>query len=89
MGKLSAKEQHDRQRHYDRLHHLSRLAWLSQPAPSYSCGTPVSGCDVLKLSNGSKDCLALIEQHGMSTNSVGLDDVAYLAELDAFATTLH
>ncbi|WP_085703896.1 hypothetical protein [Pseudomonas sp. B15(2017)] len=73
---------HERQRHYDRLHHEKRLEGLAsgefQGLGKHSC---------LTLENGSRECLRLILDHGMSTNSVDLNNVGYMAELDEFAAT--
>lgn len=85
---LSAKALHERQRHYDRLHHLMRLEWLRKPIPTYSDGRTVPKHEVLTLKQGSEECIRRITEHGLSTNSVSLDDADYLAELDAFAATL-
>ncbi|HHK0379456.1 TPA: hypothetical protein ACQQJB_003630 [Pseudomonas aeruginosa] len=70
-----------RQRHYDRLHHQKRLQNLDG-----EWGASMPKHDALTLRNGSEAALQQINEHGMSCNSVDLNDSAYLAELDAFAT---
>lgn len=60
---------HEAQRHLDRCHHEERLAWLSQDAPTWADGSPVSASDKLQMSTASRECLRLINDHGMSTNS--------------------
>lgn len=69
-----------RQRHYDRLHHLKRLQDLEG-----EWGASMPKHDALSLRNGSEAALKQINEHRMSCNSVDLSDSAYLAELDAFA----
>lgn len=85
MSTASAKALQDRQRHYDELHHLMRIEWLQGGKPRNAEGTSMPKHEALKLLNGSKECLCLIQQHGMSTNSVDLGDAEYLSKLDAFA----
>jgi hypothetical protein len=73
---------HERQRYYDRLHHEKRLE-------GFEIGEfeGLGKHDRLTLENGSRECLRLIIDHGMSTNSVDLNDLGYMAELDKFAIT--
>ncbi|MBU9643739.1 hypothetical protein KTF36_17965 [Burkholderia gladioli] len=85
MSKESAKALHERQRHYDELHHLMRMEWLSDERPRYADGVPMPKHEAKTLRNLSTECLRLIQQHGMRTNSVDLDDTEYIRELDAFA----
>lgn len=73
---------HQQQRHYDRLHHEKRLADLASGQFNQ-----LGKHERLVLETGSRECLRLICEHGMSTNSVGLSNSKYLAELDAFART--
>lgn len=73
---------HERQRHYDRLHHEKRLADLDSGTAKH-----FSNHERLFLRNGSIECLRLIRDHGMSTNSVDLNDAEYMAELESFAET--
>ena len=40
-----AKEAADAQRAADVAHHKARVAWLSQDAPKWACGTPVLPSD--------------------------------------------
>ncbi|EMM5100302.1 hypothetical protein ACK249_003648 [Pseudomonas aeruginosa] len=71
---------HQRQRHYDRLHHEKRLQDLVG-----AWGASMPKHEALALRNGSEAALKQINEHGMSCNSVDLNDAASLAELDAFA----
>jgi len=80
----SAKALSDRGRHYDRLHHRKRLAWLSGPSPLWADGTPLTGHEQIYLTEGSRSAINMIELHGMSDNSVDITDHVYLAELDAY-----
>lgn len=82
----SAQALQARQRHYDRLHHLARLAWMDDPTATWGDGSPVTPVERRFLTEGSQFCLTYITQHGMSTNSVDLHDADYLAELDQFAS---
>lgn len=79
----AAKALHDRQRHYDRLHHRDRLKWLSEPSPKWGDGTPVAKHEQVQMTQASHEQLGLIEQHGMSDNSVDLSNGDYLVYLDA------
>lgn len=72
------------QRHYDRLHHEKRLADLASGQFNH-----FGRHERLMLETGSKECLRLIREHGMSTNSVDIHDAEYLADLDAFETAIH
>lgn len=76
----SAKALNERQRHYDRLHHIKRLADLSGHQVQ---GLPAHMREI--LTDLSKVCLKQIDEHGMSTSSVDLSDVEYLQELDSIA----
>lgn len=68
-----------RQRHYTRLHHQMRLAWVGGHAPVWADGVPLSPGDVKQIQRSS------IAQLRQPTGChVDLDDTAYLAELDAF-----
>lgn len=71
--RAAAKAMHERQRHYDQLHHLKRLRDLDG----------VTGWLAITLRHGSNECLRLTEQ-GLSTNSVDLSDAEYLTNLDQF-----
>lgn len=73
---------HQQQRHYDRLHHEKRLADLASGQFIH-----FGKHERLVLETGSRECLRLICEHGMTTNSVDLTSPGYLAELDAFAQT--
>lgn len=75
---------HQQQRHYDRLHHEKRLADLA--AGQF---THFGKHERLVLETGSKECLRLIIEHGMSTNSVDVRDAEYLADLDSFETAIR
>jgi hypothetical protein len=83
----AAKALHDRQRHYDHLHHISRLLWLEQVPCLYAGRERVPEHHRLTLIRGSKECLRRINEHGSSTNSVSLYDADYLAALDEFEKT--
>lgn len=72
----------ERQRFYDGLHHEKRLADLDGGNCEH-----FGNHERLTLKNGSVECLRLIRDHGMSTNSVDLNDVEYMAELDEYALT--
>lgn len=76
----ATKTLHERQRHYDKLHHEKRLQDLDG-----EWGASMSKHEVLRLRNGSEQALQLINAHGMSCNSVDLSDTDYLADLDRFA----
>ncbi|MBN4165057.1 hypothetical protein [Pseudomonas fulva] len=69
------------QRHYDQLHHEKRLADLASGQFNH-----FGRHERLMLETGSRECLRLIREHGMSTNSVDVRDAGYLAYLDAFET---
>jgi hypothetical protein len=84
-GEPAAKALNLLQRHYDRIHHISRIEWLSAESPSYDDGSPVPEHLALSLLTSSKECIGIIDAHGMSTKSVDLQDADYIAELDAFA----
>ena len=71
---------HQQQRHYDRLHHEKRLADLALGQFKL-----LGRHECLELEAGSRECLRLICEHAMSTNSVDLQDCSYMAELDAFS----
>lgn len=73
---------YERQRYYDGLHHEKRLADLDGGKAEH-----FSSHERLFLKSGSIECLRLIRDHGMSTNSVDLNDAEYMAELDSFAET--
>lgn len=73
---------YERQCRYDRLHHEKRLADLDGGKADH-----FSSHEQLFLRDGSIECLRLIRDHGMSTNSVDLNDAEYMAELDSFAET--
>lgn len=73
---------YEKQRHYDGLHHEKRLADLDGGKAKH-----FSSHERLFLRNGSIECLRLIRDHGMSTNSIDLNDAEYMAELDSFAET--
>ena len=75
-----SKSLHDRQRHYDMLHHKKRILWLSEIPCLWGDGTAVPEYLRLNLLNSS---LRIVEQ-GISTNSVDLNDSNYLFELDEF-----
>lgn len=85
MSTASANALQERQRHYDELHHLMRVEWLRGEGPTYTDGVLIPKHEAKTFLNGSKECLRLIQQHGMSTNSVDLGDAEYLSNLDAFA----
>lgn len=70
-----------RQCHYDRLHHEKRLQGLAG-----EWGASMPRHEALTLRNGSERALKQINEHGMSCNSVDLNNSAYLAELDALAS---
>ncbi|QJQ21425.1 hypothetical protein HG549_16330 [Pseudomonas sp. SK] len=72
------------QRHYDRLHHEKRLADLASGQFNH-----FGRHERLMLETGSKECLRLIREQGMSTNSVDVRDTEHLAVLDAFETTTN
>ncbi len=70
---------HERQRHYDRVHHQQRvLAIDSGTMPDH-----FSASDKLQMRIASVEYLRLINEHGMTANAVDLNDATYLAELDA------
>jgi hypothetical protein len=66
---MSANNIAERQRQADKLHHEERIAWLSDERPKYADGSPVPEHEILMLLSGSKECLRLINDHGMYTNS--------------------
>ena len=67
-----AQQQHEQQRLTDKKHHEGRVAWLTGKAPIYSCGTPVSKSEKEQMLNASRECLRLINNHGMSVNSASV-----------------
>ena len=73
---------HQQQRHYDRLHHEKRLADLASGQ-----FTHFGKHERLVLETGSRECLRLICEHGMTTNSADLGNPEYMKELDVFART--
>ncbi|MDI9768203.1 hypothetical protein QM327_16750 [Pantoea dispersa] len=75
-----AKNLHDRQRHYDMLHHKKRILWLSETPCLWGDGTAVPEYLRINLLNSS---LRIVEQ-GISSNSVDLNAANYLYELDGF-----
>ncbi|WP_447869900.1 hypothetical protein [Serratia fonticola] len=85
----AAKALHARQRRYDKLHHEMRLKWLREKPCMWAHGYPMAEYERLTMLRGSKECLRLINDHGMSTNSVDLTatDSGYLAVLDEFERT--
>jgi len=83
---MTAKQLHETQCKYDRLHHLMRIAWLTAESPCYCDGTPVAGWDVKNLREQSESA---VRNPAGATRSVDLNDAKYLAELDAFAATRH
>ena len=83
----TAKALHDRQRHYDQLHHMSNLLWLEQVPCLYTGGEIVPEHYRLTLLRINKESLRRIDKHGSSTNAVSLCDTSYLAALDEFEKT--
>jgi hypothetical protein len=83
----AAKVLYDRQRHYDRLHHMRRLLWLEQVPCLWADGEGVPEYFRLTLLRGSRECLQRINEYGSSTNSVSLYDADYLTSLDEFEKT--
>lgn len=74
MGAAEAKAMNDRQKRYDLLHHQMRVAhFQAQPK-----------LDSLQFSL-LRDSLAILADPSMASRSVDLNDLEYLAELDAFA----
>lgn len=69
----AAQSMNARQREADRAHHLARLAWLETEAPRYTCGQPVAPSDKAQMIKASRDALALIENHGMSTGHARIE----------------
>ncbi len=80
-----AHELAEQQRHYDRLHHLMRLEWLSGENPTWSDGVPVCKSEKLQMTQRSGE--AVINPYA-TTRCVDLDDAEYIAELDAFGAKL-
>ena len=73
---MNSAEQHARQVTYDRLHHLMRLEWLES--------LPNRDSLEHRLLQQSRQCLS--DSSGMhGYNSVDVNDVEYLAELNEFA----
>lgn len=79
---IAAKQLAERQRHYDRLHDLKRLAWLAEEAPQYADGSRVRAFDVAEMTFASERSLL-----GYGSRAVDLSDAVYLAELDAYEAT--
>jgi hypothetical protein len=69
-----AKALHERQCHYDRLHHMKRVSELMAKPE-------LDSCDVQMLN----DSRAILRGENAMTRAVDLSDAAYLAELDEFA----
>lgn len=69
----AAKALNDRQRALDKAHHESRVQWLTTEPCLWGDGSRMAEHDRLILLNGSNECLRLINEHGMSTNSASLD----------------
>lgn len=71
---------HERQRHYDMLHHKRRIVWLNETPCLYDDGVVVPEYFRINLLNSS---VAIVNK-GISCNSVDLNDSAYLSVLDEF-----
>ncbi|AGN89473.1 hypothetical protein Eta_0027 [Serratia phage Eta] len=83
----AGKALNDRQRHYDRLHHMSMLLWLERVPCLYTDGEIVPEHYRLTLLRIHKESLRRINEHGSSTNAVSLYDANHLAALDEFEKT--
>lgn len=82
-GGNKAKELEERQRRYDRLHHLHNLAWVNAPNPKWGCGTPMLPSEIDSVRRYAESSL----REPVTTRSVDLADAEYLAELDAWAAS--
>lgn len=75
----TSKAMADRQRHYDRLHHLMRIEWLESLAKH----------DVVEAGLLKQSRRVIADASDMQGyNSVDCSDVEYIAELDAFEAQL-
>jgi hypothetical protein len=74
-----AKELAERQRRYDRLHHIHNLAWVNAPNPAWGCGKQMLPSEIDSVKRHAWRGL-----HEMVTRAVDLNDAEYLAELDAW-----
>ncbi|SFU19429.1 hypothetical protein SAMN05216264_12148 [Pseudomonas marincola] len=70
----------EKQKHYDRLHHTKRIADLD--GPTYKQFT---SSEAIQLVRQSGAALQMIDELGLATNSVDLNDSGYIRELDDFA----
>lgn len=75
----------EKQRKYDRLHHMKRREWLHGDNPKWACGESVLPSERHQLLAQSFRC---IEHKELAFNSVDIHDLEYIAELDAYAQTL-
>lgn len=73
----------EKQRRYNILHHLKRLAWLGSESPTWACGTPVTKAEIKTYSDQSVGAIG----QGCVGNQVDLSNAAYLKELDDFVPT--
>jgi hypothetical protein len=78
-----AKEMAERQRRYDRLHHLHNLAWVNAPNPKWGCGTPMLPSEI----DSVRRCAWNGLREPNVSRCVDLADAEYLAELDAWAAS--
>lgn len=75
---MTAKELHDRQRHYDILHHRKRIDDIDKGLLDHLGGKAYAQ----EVREASVRC---VEKPCLGYRSVNLDDAGYIAELDRFA----